>query len=62
LGTFIPGAAATFSADEIFFPKFGIEKKPREWLDEYTTSRPDEVHIQLLRDENLSTQQQLMVE
>lgn len=47
---------------EIFGPKTWFKKKARDWFEKHPARCPHEVHIHLLRDEDISTEQELLVQ
>lgn len=52
----------TLSAGEVLFPEARLEQEAGDRFEEYSAHRPDEMHVHLLRDDDVSVDQQLAVQ
>lgn len=50
------------SATEIFGPEARLEQEARDGFDEYAARRPDEMHVHLLRDEDIPVKQEVVMQ
>lgn len=58
----VAGAAAVPSAREIFRPELRLKQEARDGLEEHPACCPDEMHIHTLRDDDLPTENELVVQ